>query len=520
MVQRGDFVPPRQFDPSLDMALEAVCLKAMATRPEDRYSSCRALAEDLERWMADEPVSAWREPWTRTLVRWLTRHRVSVTAAGAAVLVALVGTAAVLAVQTRANTELQAANYEMAVANMKVSRANVDLAAANERERARFALAQEAIRTFHSGVSEDVLLKQNEFDALRTKLLRGARDFYRKLENLLEGQADRVSRKALGRAYLEIAEISATIESRDAAVAVARNAAALFEALSREDAADVDARRELARSWNLFARHRYGQDGGKDECRTAFARVRQLLEPLANAQPPDAQAQRELADTYEALAFDLSIQTGHADKGLELMSRARAILEDLAKAEPSDVQLLSRLASLCSTQGLMLSSAGRLDAAISTHERGRDILEGLVRANPTDAKIGHDLVRALGNMAVDVDRRTGPEDRESLAILERSLAVCEDMAKANPTVLNFPRDKAWIDLCLANTLIGMGREQEGRPRLEEARALREQLLKTNPNDIRNQTQLHQVLLTPGSLSSSRLSATPPRRSPKRPGPSA
>src|SRR5262249_18606836 len=38
-VQRGEFAPPRQLDPSVDKALEAICLKAMATRPEDRYAS-------------------------------------------------------------------------------------------------------------------------------------------------------------------------------------------------------------------------------------------------------------------------------------------------------------------------------------------------------------------------------------------------------------------------------------------------------------------------------------------------
>jgi hypothetical protein len=42
---------------------------------------------------------------------------------------------------------------------------------------------------FHAGVSEDLLLKQKEFGALRTKLLRGAQEFYRKLEGLLGGQA-------------------------------------------------------------------------------------------------------------------------------------------------------------------------------------------------------------------------------------------------------------------------------------------------------------------------------------------
>ena len=38
-MQRGEFPPPRQLDPSIDRALEAVCLKAMALQPEDRYAS-------------------------------------------------------------------------------------------------------------------------------------------------------------------------------------------------------------------------------------------------------------------------------------------------------------------------------------------------------------------------------------------------------------------------------------------------------------------------------------------------
>ncbi len=102
-VQKGGFRPPRAIDPSIDRALEAVCLKAMALKPIDRYASPRALAEDIERWMADEPVTAWREPWARRARRWARRNRTAVTAAGAAVLVALVGTAALLAVQTWAN---------------------------------------------------------------------------------------------------------------------------------------------------------------------------------------------------------------------------------------------------------------------------------------------------------------------------------------------------------------------------------------------------------------------------------
>ena len=108
----------------------------MATKPADRYATPRALADDVERWMADEPVTAWREPLPRRARRWWRRHRTAVAAPAAAVLVALAGTAAVLAVQTQANHELKPANIDLAVANAQVRRSNADLQAANRRERA------------------------------------------------------------------------------------------------------------------------------------------------------------------------------------------------------------------------------------------------------------------------------------------------------------------------------------------------------------------------------------------------
>src|SRR5262249_5059381 len=80
-VQRGEFLPPRQVKAAVPAALEAVCLKSMALAPADRYSTPRELADDLEHWLADEPVGAWREPASVRLRRWMTRHRTLVTAA-------------------------------------------------------------------------------------------------------------------------------------------------------------------------------------------------------------------------------------------------------------------------------------------------------------------------------------------------------------------------------------------------------------------------------------------------------
>jgi tetratricopeptide (TPR) repeat protein len=88
-VQRGEFPPPRQVKAGVPPALEAVCLKAMAVRPQDRYRNALELAEDIEHWLADEPVRAWPEPVTIKLGRWLRRRKPLVAGAAAALLVAM-----------------------------------------------------------------------------------------------------------------------------------------------------------------------------------------------------------------------------------------------------------------------------------------------------------------------------------------------------------------------------------------------------------------------------------------------
>lgn len=68
-VQKGEFLSPHEVSPDVPAALEAICLKAMALRPEDRYASCRDLAEDIERFLADEPVAAYAETFASMLLR-------------------------------------------------------------------------------------------------------------------------------------------------------------------------------------------------------------------------------------------------------------------------------------------------------------------------------------------------------------------------------------------------------------------------------------------------------------------
>jgi tetratricopeptide (TPR) repeat protein len=95
-VQQGRFAIPREIKLGVPKALDAICRRAMAMQPSERYSSPLAFADEIERWLADEPVSAWREPWPVRARRWVRRHQLLVAGWAAAVAVAMM--ALVLAV--------------------------------------------------------------------------------------------------------------------------------------------------------------------------------------------------------------------------------------------------------------------------------------------------------------------------------------------------------------------------------------------------------------------------------------
>jgi serine/threonine protein kinase/tetratricopeptide (TPR) repeat protein len=113
-VARGNFVSPRHVERDVPAALDAVCMRAMACMPADRYVSPRALADEIERWLADEPVMAHREPWPARCGRWLRRHRPLVAGAAALLTTAAIALAISTVLLSREQARTEARRKEAA----------------------------------------------------------------------------------------------------------------------------------------------------------------------------------------------------------------------------------------------------------------------------------------------------------------------------------------------------------------------------------------------------------------------
>ena len=77
-------------NPEVDPALAAICAKAMARRQYARYQSASELAEEVQRWMAGEKVSAYQERPEQRLARWIQHHRIASQLVGLVLVTCLV----------------------------------------------------------------------------------------------------------------------------------------------------------------------------------------------------------------------------------------------------------------------------------------------------------------------------------------------------------------------------------------------------------------------------------------------
>jgi eukaryotic-like serine/threonine-protein kinase len=135
-------VPPRRLRSGLDRDLETICLKCLEKDPWARYLSAADLAQDLEHWLAGEPIAARPAGTWEKSVKWM-RRRPAVAGLLAVSAVSMIGLVVLLAIMLE-NAEARAkAVKSLAYAQERLERTNTDAHNASQRADEQTKLAEE-----------------------------------------------------------------------------------------------------------------------------------------------------------------------------------------------------------------------------------------------------------------------------------------------------------------------------------------------------------------------------------------
>lgn len=131
LVSTADPVPPRLLNPSVPKDLETICLKCLEKEIPRRYATARELADELGRFLGNEPIRARPLGPLGKTARWRRRNPGVAAALLALLLVFLIGFAGVTWEWQRAQTEMRRAERNEATAVQSERRLAENLYAAD-----------------------------------------------------------------------------------------------------------------------------------------------------------------------------------------------------------------------------------------------------------------------------------------------------------------------------------------------------------------------------------------------------
>jgi tetratricopeptide (TPR) repeat protein len=375
--------PPRRLNDKVPRDLETVCLKAMAKEPAARYPSAAALADDLRRFLAGEPVRARPTGPLGRGVRWCRRRPALATLAAALVLALAAGGAGVVWQWRRAEAAAAAARHDAAEAEEQRQRAEASL---------RDALA--VVDEYLTSVSEGRLLNEPGSQPLRKELLGKARDFYRHFTEE-HGGDPRLSRE-LARSHYRLGHVVYMLDGPARGAGEFEKAVALEEKLADEAPGDPARRLELAQGLNSLGVC-YENGGRLDDAMRCYGRVLDITHEAPTGDPAadefrllEARAhinrgktlaeRRQWAEQEPELNQAIAITRGLVERGAKLPDSRRV----LAIAS-------NNLGDLCRFLGRADEAQAALTGAVAGWEE-------LLREVPGDLAARFELTRSLHNL--------------------------------------------------------------------------------------------------------------------------
>jgi tetratricopeptide (TPR) repeat protein len=437
--------------------LDAIVLKALAKEPEARYASAEQLADDVGRFAAGQPVSA-REPSAVYLLRKLAaRHRVAVVAVGLALAGVLTGFGVALWQRNEAERERRLAEARLAdvraLANTLIFKIHDAIVPLQGSTPVRRTIVDEALAYLER------VQRESEHDLRLRFELAGA---YQRVAMVLgypqaANLGDRPGAlKAMQQAERLIAAQAlhpdAPLDTIDRYIAIERQLATIYRALSRDEEARRASQAALQRAEQLVAR-----DG-------RLARGRELL---AHA------------------LFDQALDTTDPAAAIAIWTRAGGLYEGLLAERPDDKDQLRNVALVEKYVGARAELLKDLPRAARHYQRALAFGERRLALTPDDPQSRLDTAIDLANVAAVRERE---QDFEGAVLLRRrSTDIRRALAVADPQNVYVRGRLAFSLALLARSEAMVGRLDDASGNVLEGVALARAVVAQSPGRDSRQT---------------------------------
>jgi serine/threonine protein kinase/tetratricopeptide (TPR) repeat protein len=423
--------------------LDWIVMKALEKDRNRRYETANGLADDVQRYLADEPVLACPPSAGYRLRKFVRRNRGPVVAAGVVLLCLVAGT-----VGTTAGL-VWAVRERDKKAGALIAETNAREAEGQARDRAMAALRDMADEIVENQMARD------------TELTEQNKEFLRKIITHFEAfaavtAADAESRAIRAEGLLRVGRMRFSLGEFKEAEAAETDALALYRQLVADFPSRIEFRRHLAVLQNnrcaLFRATGRLADA-EAACRDALA----IRKELADKFPTVPDFRRDLALSYVNLGA--VFHTGRRLKEAEpACAEALALYKQLFEEDPTQLRFQRELAMSHNSLGAVFQETGRPKEAKAAYEAALAIRKELADKFPKRPDLRHDLSRShynLGNL-FQATRRL----MEAETAYGDALALLKELAAEYPTRPEFRSDLSQTQLSLSTVYYVTGRLKE------------------------------------------------------------
>jgi serine/threonine-protein kinase len=469
-VQQGVFLLPRQVKAAVPAALQAVCLRAMALRPADRYATPQALAKDVERWLADESVSVFRELLSVRVRRWARRHRSLVAAAAALLMTAVVALAVGIFAVNREKNQTELARQEALGQAHEASKQRDAARAARQRTR-------QALDEMSSQVIEDWLAKkpQNKLEPAEKGFLDRALAYYEEFASQTGPDPD--VRRGAADATWRVGKIHERLGQYPEAVAAYRRALLLLKNLMEDWPHAADLRGDLAAVSHNLGNVLGGMDRA-DESEAAYHEALDTYKHLRSDFPTVPEYRRRMAGTYTTFGYSL-FTTGRIKEAEAAYHEAVVLLAHLAASSPKEPDYRTALARCQGNLAILFATTGRLKDAEPAFRTSLALSTQLAEEFPAVAEHRAMAGRTAMNLGNVLDETDRPLEAE--AAYRKAVAVQMTLATDFPTVPDYRKVLARVQFNLGILLADRGRPKDALVAFRESLAIEARLAADFPS---------------------------------------